>query len=49
MWARQFAEMAGVTVADQAAEHYYLVTDAIPDVKPDWCAWARVSGKSGGE
>ena len=21
----------------QAAEHYYLLTDAMPDVNPDWC------------
>ena len=36
MWARQLAQTAGVTVANQAAEHYYLVTDAIPGVKADW-------------
>ena len=36
MWARQLAETANVTSPNQAAEHYYLVTDAIPDVHPDW-------------
>ncbi len=29
MWARQFAALAGVTVANQAAEHYYLITEPI--------------------
>ena len=28
MWARQFAERHGVCVPNQAAEHYYLVTEA---------------------
>ena len=36
MWARQIAEEAGVVVPNQAAEHYYLVTDAIPEVDPSW-------------
>lgn len=36
MWARQFAEMAGVCVPNQAAEHYYLITDAMPEVDPSW-------------
>lgn len=35
MWARQFAAKAGVKVALQAAEHYYLLTDKIDGVKPD--------------
>jgi glycine cleavage system aminomethyltransferase T/glycine/D-amino acid oxidase-like deaminating enzyme len=30
MWARQLGEAAGVTIANQAAEHYYIVTEAIP-------------------
>lgn len=34
MWARQFAAKAGVKVALQAAEHYYLLTDTIPGVDP---------------
>jgi len=29
MWARQFGALAGVTVANQAAEHYYLITEPI--------------------
>ena len=36
MWARQLAERSGVCVPNQAAEHYYLLTDAMPDVDPDW-------------
>ena len=36
MWARQFGEKAGVVVPNQAAEHYYLVTDPIDEVSPDW-------------
>jgi len=36
MWARQFGERAGVAVPLQAAEHYYLVTDKMPEVDPDW-------------
>ena len=36
MWARQFAEKAGVVVPLQAAEHYYLITDPMPDVDPSW-------------
>jgi len=29
MWARQFGALAGVTLANQAAEHYYLITEPI--------------------
>ncbi|CAK0791987.1 unnamed protein product, partial [Prorocentrum cordatum] len=36
MWARQFGALAGVAVPNQAAEHYYLITEAMPDVHPDW-------------
>eukprot|EP00980_Cylindrotheca_fusiformis_P030775 scaffold25411_cov152-Cylindrotheca_fusiformis.AAC.2 len=36
MWARQFGEMAGVLVPNQAAEHYYLVTEEIPGLDPRW-------------
>jgi glycine/D-amino acid oxidase-like deaminating enzyme len=36
MWARQFGEQAGVSVPNQAAEHYYLLTDAIPEVSHSW-------------
>jgi heterotetrameric sarcosine oxidase gamma subunit len=35
MWARQFGELAGVNIPLQAAEHYYLITDDIPDLPPD--------------
>ncbi len=34
MWARQFGELAGVTIANQAAEHYYLITEPIKDLPP---------------
>eukprot|EP00468_Gymnochlora_sp_CCMP2014_P000089 CAMPEP_0167743692 /NCGR_PEP_ID=MMETSP0110_2-20121227/2155_1 /TAXON_ID=629695 /ORGANISM="Gymnochlora sp., Strain CCMP2014" /LENGTH=829 /DNA_ID=CAMNT_0007628087 /DNA_START=623 /DNA_END=3109 /DNA_ORIENTATION=+ len=36
MWARQLGEMAGVCIPNQAAEHYYLITDEMEDVNPDW-------------
>lgn len=32
MWARQFGEMAGVNIPNQAAEHYYLITEDIHDL-----------------
>ena len=32
MWARQFGALAGVCIPNQAAEHYYLVTEAIRDL-----------------
>ena len=32
MWARQFGALAGVTLANQAAEHYYLITEPIRDL-----------------
>lgn len=35
MWARQLAAKSGVTVPNQAAEHYYLITDTIPGLDPD--------------
>ena len=35
MWARQFGELAGVTVPNQAAEHYYLLTEPIRDLPPN--------------
>jgi glycine/D-amino acid oxidase-like deaminating enzyme len=34
-WARAFGRLAGVTVPLYAAEHFYLVTKAIPGVTPD--------------
>ncbi|MEO8330289.1 MAG: FAD-dependent oxidoreductase, partial [Candidatus Nanopelagicales bacterium] len=36
MWARQLGEIAGVNVPLQAAEHYYLLTEEIPEVSTDW-------------
>ena len=35
MWARQFGALAGVTIANQAAEHYYLITESIGDLPPN--------------
>ncbi len=35
MWARQLGEMSGVSIPNQAAEHYYLITDEIPGVPKD--------------
>ncbi len=36
MWARQFGEEHGVVIPNQAAEHYYLITENIPGVSNDW-------------
>jgi 4-methylaminobutanoate oxidase (formaldehyde-forming) len=35
MWARQFGALAGVAVPLQAAEHYYLLTAAVPGMSQD--------------
>jgi 4-methylaminobutanoate oxidase (formaldehyde-forming) len=35
MWARQLGEEVGVAIPNQAAEHYYLVTERIPDLPRD--------------
>lgn len=35
MWARQLAEASGVSLCNQACEHYYLITDAIPGLDLD--------------
>ena len=35
MWAREFGARAGVNIPNQAAEHYYLITEAIPDLPPN--------------
>jgi 4-methylaminobutanoate oxidase (formaldehyde-forming) len=32
MWARQLGEAAGVTIPNQAAEHYYAITAKVPDL-----------------
>jgi 4-methylaminobutanoate oxidase (formaldehyde-forming) len=34
MWARQFGEACGVNIPNQAAEHYYLITEAMADLPP---------------
>lgn len=36
MWARQLGEVSGVTIPNQAAEHYYLITERMPEVDPNW-------------
>ena len=36
MWARQFGEKCGVNIPNQAAEHYYLITDQMDEVDPSW-------------
>ncbi|WP_151083422.1 GcvT family protein [Nocardioides cynanchi] len=35
MWARELAEKSGVVVPNQAAEHYYLITDTIEGLDPN--------------
>jgi glycine cleavage system aminomethyltransferase T/glycine/D-amino acid oxidase-like deaminating enzyme len=35
MWARELAEKSGVVVPNQAAEHYYLITDTIDGLDPE--------------
>ncbi|KAL9184902.1 hypothetical protein ACHAXT_002679 [Thalassiosira profunda] len=52
MWARQLGERDGVCIPNQAAEHYYLLTDPIPEVDPSWpviedsskCVYVRPEG-----
>jgi 4-methylaminobutanoate oxidase (formaldehyde-forming) len=34
MWARQLGEESGVTIPNQAAEHYYLITERIAGLPP---------------
>ncbi|WP_224815411.1 FAD-dependent oxidoreductase [Hasllibacter sp. MH4015] len=48
MWARDFGAMAGVNVPLQACEHFYIVTEQIPELKqlpvlrvPDECAYYK--------
>ncbi len=36
MWARQFGARHGVTIPNQSAEHYYLITEAIEGIRSDW-------------
>ena len=35
-WARQLGEKSGVNIPNQAAEHYYLITEKIPALSRDW-------------
>ncbi|MGB2284764.1 MAG: GcvT family protein [Candidatus Puniceispirillaceae bacterium] len=49
MWARQIGQMAGVSVPLHACEHFYIVTEQIPDFQknlpvlrvPDECAYYK--------
>ena len=36
MWARQLGERSGVTIPNQAAEHYYLLTEPMAAVGREW-------------
>ncbi|HTJ43181.1 MAG TPA: FAD-dependent oxidoreductase [Kofleriaceae bacterium] len=36
MWARQLGQQHGVNIPNQAAEHYYLITERIPGIDPNW-------------
>jgi heterotetrameric sarcosine oxidase gamma subunit len=36
MWARQLGEQHGVAIPNQAAEHYYLITEAVEGISSDW-------------
>ncbi len=36
MWARQLGARSGITIPLQAAEHYYLITERIPEIGADW-------------
>jgi glycine/D-amino acid oxidase-like deaminating enzyme len=36
MWARQLGEASGVVIPNQAAEHYYLITEAVPGISASW-------------
>jgi glycine cleavage system aminomethyltransferase T/glycine/D-amino acid oxidase-like deaminating enzyme len=36
MWARQLGEQLGIAIPNQAAEHYYLITERIPELSKDW-------------
>jgi 4-methylaminobutanoate oxidase (formaldehyde-forming) len=36
MWARQLGARSGVNIPLQSAEHYYLITDKIPELSASW-------------
>ena len=53
MWGRQLGQACGVySIPNQAAEHYYLITDDMPQVDPSWpvvedssrCVYVRPEG-----
>ena len=52
MWARQLGEISGVNIPNQAAEHYYLLTEPMENVDPKWpiiedsskCTYIRPEG-----
>ena len=46
MWARDFGRKAGVRVPLHAAEHYYVVTDAVPGMTPRLPTLRDVDGYS---
>jgi 4-methylaminobutanoate oxidase (formaldehyde-forming) len=54
MWARQLGEEIGVAIPNQAAEHYYLITERIADLPPglpvleDPASYAYYREESGG-
>lgn len=36
MWARQLGEKNGIIIPNQAAEHYYVITEQMKEVDPSW-------------
>ncbi len=36
MWARQLGAKSGITIPNQSAEHYYLITEKIPGMSASW-------------
>jgi len=36
MWARELGEQAGLVIPNQAAEHYYLITEEMKEVQRTW-------------
>ena len=36
MWARQLGERNGICIPNQAAEHYYLITEPMQEVDVNW-------------
>jgi 4-methylaminobutanoate oxidase (formaldehyde-forming) len=36
MWARQLGALSGVNIPNQSAEHYYLITERMPEIDPSW-------------